>query len=87
MYTSGGLAQDPNRRDEILRAKRRKNERLAAAILMVVAAVTVSLALITIAYGMIRGQDTAFRVAVGALGGGMFLLFISGIGYFASLNR
>lgn len=86
MYTTGGLLHDPNRRDSILRAKRRKRERLAARCIMGFAGMAVLVALLMATYGALWGDSGTVRVAIGVIGAGAFLFGLAFIGLRASLN-
>ena len=86
MYTTGGLLHDPNRRDSILRAKRRGRERLAARWVMGLSSLIIVGAVGTVIYGALRGEGEVVRLAIGVIGAGGFLFGLGLLGLRSSLS-
>ena len=86
MFTTGGSLHDPNRRDSILRAKRRRLERIAARCVMGLSALTVLTAIGAVVYGAIRGDSDTVRLSIGVIGAGAFMFGLGMLGLRASLS-
>ena len=86
MYTSGGLAQDPNKRDAEVREKRRRKERMASRAIMAAMAIALACSLAVAIFAAIKGNIEYLRLAIGSIGASGFLFGCGYVGYRVSLN-